>query len=79
MSEQHNSEPYPRANCLICDGTEFTWGKVVGQYGLADMSTTVSKFLSNEQAAKIEGDVETVNARKCDRCQNIQLFGISEK
>jgi hypothetical protein len=75
---ENETQPFGRNTCHICGGTEFTWGSL-------HLGATVTEveYMDADMNALVGltgfGVTEKVRVRKCQKCQNIQLFGASEK
>ena len=66
-------EPAPRnprkIPCPICGGTDYSWGKFITSNGLPDQFLFFRPLGANYD----DGD-QSLFARKCEDCGNIQIF-----
>lgn len=71
MNKQAQKNHNPKENpCHICGSQEFIWGRSVG----AGEDLIVTSWLYFRADKGSWGDGEKLRARKCNKCDNVQLF-----
>ncbi len=67
--DAQEAEAAARTSCPLCGGNTFTWGVARGRDWFKFRADNVG-FLARNFGG------QTVKARKCDSCGNVQLFAV---